>query len=553
MTKLVHDLVHISEWTQDIRPHVTKCPTPVIEHHVRRAIIEACERARIWRDNIPEIPVCIGKTLYELHPPTPESRIHSILSVCLGGRAIRDSSEDHVNRTTSQHFYGTYVYDTAGIAGYHIPDRGFIELLREPIHNSRFLGTLPVTSPATAEPGPEPEPNRPEPIVIPGGQPGGEIVNRLWEIIPDRVVLVRGRSGPLINTTPDRVEWRIGDNEWVGSFEEVFGFAVGQNILRPEFMPVQLRHVPTGEVVDIEFTLWNNGGGGDLPPSGNPGGYEAVATRNHIFDGGSGPSTGGNFLNLPEQQMSSIYDAQVGLPDVSGFFMRITENRGFPSGSSDNEFIEGNFYWIEAGSSLSPNSVAGEASGGPLFTRFPNDPAVIGRRWYDTNLNTDRPLEYVIDPIPLLDLDGNQFTNSQVNDESPSYWIYNGDSLQRANPPNPADEPAPTPEPPAPAPAMEIPVDLTGYRDVPGIEVTASIKPERNALEVARVIHEDYYELIRSGALSFLTMIPNQPWSNPEMAQYYKREFEIELNRSRQMIDRGFTTKSQRIKPRKFY
>ena len=138
---LRHSLVTLDKWIPDIRPMVPECPTPVIEHHVRRAIIEACERARLWRENLPEIRILRDQTIYELHTPTPKSCIHSVLDVCISGRPIRDYSHNYHNaRGGGYNYHNGYPAPYyGGFQGYNIPDRGFIQLTNTPIRDSEAI------------------------------------------------------------------------------------------------------------------------------------------------------------------------------------------------------------------------------------------------------------------------------------------------------------------------------------------------------------------------------------------------------------------------------
>lgn len=85
-----------------------------------------------------------------------------------------------------------------------------------------------------------------------------------------------------------------------------------------------------------------------------------------------------------------------------------------------------------------------------------------------------------------------------------------------------------------------------------GIELVVSIKPSRKTLEVSEVLYRDYYQLIVTGTLARAFMMTQRPWTNIEMGQQKGREYELLIGKARQAVDRGFTTGSQRFKPRKF-
>ena len=123
--------------------------------------------------------------------------------------------------------------------------------------------------------------------------------------------------------------------------------------------------------------------------------------------------------------VSNIYDAQVGLPDVDGYFV-FDPDEEF---SSIETFQMGPVYALEEGTPFLPNSVNGEALGGSLNQRRPNDPAVIGLHFWSEVPN--EPTEFVLNPVPLLDENGDQYTNDQVFAQFPSNWVLTTNGLQK--------------------------------------------------------------------------------------------------------------------------
>lgn len=85
-----------------------------------------------------------------------------------------------------------------------------------------------------------------------------------------------------------------------------------------------------------------------------------------------------------------------------------------------------------------------------------------------------------------------------------------------------------------------------------GIEACLSIKPTRKATKVAQVIFDDYHSLIIAMTLSKAMNMVDRQWSNPKQSDMLYRRSEYLLGRARQQYDRGFTTKSQKLKPRSF-
>lgn len=81
-------MITLDEFLPDIETELPMCPIPVVEMRLRECIIDACERANIWRWTHPEILVSKGVDTYELIGPTAESRVHSIVALCFQGADI---------------------------------------------------------------------------------------------------------------------------------------------------------------------------------------------------------------------------------------------------------------------------------------------------------------------------------------------------------------------------------------------------------------------------------------------------------------------------------
>lgn len=82
------DLVDIDRFMPDLETELPTCPIPVIERRLRDALIEACERANLWRWDHPELYVTADNTDYEFFAPTDDSRVHSILELTYRGRDL---------------------------------------------------------------------------------------------------------------------------------------------------------------------------------------------------------------------------------------------------------------------------------------------------------------------------------------------------------------------------------------------------------------------------------------------------------------------------------
>jgi len=166
-------LVDIEVFMGDLMPEAPACPVPVIERRLRDAVIEACERAPIWRWQSPEIPVLLGETCYDIPTPTTQARVHTILHLLRNGTSIPCVQLDETDVDAYTYYRSTTCYNPRG---YFVPNRGEIQLLEEPVAgniSSPLLSTegAPV-NPATEDVVVPPFPTAPsEPVLIPQPNP----------------------------------------------------------------------------------------------------------------------------------------------------------------------------------------------------------------------------------------------------------------------------------------------------------------------------------------------------------------------------------------------
>ena len=123
-------LVDIEVFMGDLMPEAPACPVPVIERRLRDAVIEACERAPIWRWQSPEIPVLLGETCYDIPTPTTQARVHTILHLLRNGTSIPCVQLDETDVDAYTYYRSTTCYNPRG---YFVPNRGEIQLLEEPV------------------------------------------------------------------------------------------------------------------------------------------------------------------------------------------------------------------------------------------------------------------------------------------------------------------------------------------------------------------------------------------------------------------------------------
>lgn len=82
------------------------------------------------------------------------------------------------------------------------------------------------------------------------------------------------------------------------------------------------------------------------------------------------------------------------------------------------------------------------------------------------------------------------------------------------------------------------------------ILVRAALKPSRTATQVYDRIYEDYLDDIANGALGRLLAMQSRPWSNADLALYYKGLYELERGSAKIAVRKGHTQLSAVVAPR---
>ena len=122
------NLIELEAFFENIEPELARCPVPVIEQRIRDTIIDACERANIWRWVHPEIALIKDVQSYDLATPTADTLIHSVLQVTKNGIPYRANDEINRHETfgnnyTNSHYHGR---------GYSVEERGTFRLAYKP-------------------------------------------------------------------------------------------------------------------------------------------------------------------------------------------------------------------------------------------------------------------------------------------------------------------------------------------------------------------------------------------------------------------------------------
>lgn len=72
-------LVAFTTYVPEVAPHVEGAPTPVIARYIRQAVIDLCERAKVWRTDLAALPLVAGTYDYTLASPIAGTEVSSIL------------------------------------------------------------------------------------------------------------------------------------------------------------------------------------------------------------------------------------------------------------------------------------------------------------------------------------------------------------------------------------------------------------------------------------------------------------------------------------------
>lgn len=76
-------LVPFTSYVQEVAPHVDGAPTPVITRFIRQVVIDLCERAKVWRVPLADVPLVAGTYEYTLVSPINGTEVSSILDAKL--------------------------------------------------------------------------------------------------------------------------------------------------------------------------------------------------------------------------------------------------------------------------------------------------------------------------------------------------------------------------------------------------------------------------------------------------------------------------------------
>lgn len=84
------------------------------------------------------------------------------------------------------------------------------------------------------------------------------------------------------------------------------------------------------------------------------------------------------------------------------------------------------------------------------------------------------------------------------------------------------------------------------------VTIVAAMQPTRDATRVPDDLYFSYARDIAAGATALLMMMPQQPWSNPQLAMVHRRVFDAAKAKAAAFARTGFGAGSLRARPRSF-
>lgn len=79
----------LSAFYPRILPYLPGCPEPIVDQVLVNAAIEFAEASLTLRQNLDSFSTVVGKTEYDLDPPTAQHDINRVMSVAVDGRELR--------------------------------------------------------------------------------------------------------------------------------------------------------------------------------------------------------------------------------------------------------------------------------------------------------------------------------------------------------------------------------------------------------------------------------------------------------------------------------
>lgn len=81
--------------------------------------------------------------------------------------------------------------------------------------------------------------------------------------------------------------------------------------------------------------------------------------------------------------------------------------------------------------------------------------------------------------------------------------------------------------------------------DAYNVVLTITVKPTTSATDADEFVMEEYRDSLVHGALFELLAIPERPWTNLKLADYYGRRFKFDKMAAKAKVEKGYSTLSQ--------
>ena len=76
-------LVSFNTFVSEVAPHISGCPTSVIEAYIRKVVTDLCERAGVWTVRATAIPLIAGDYAYNIPSPIANTEVVSVIKLSI--------------------------------------------------------------------------------------------------------------------------------------------------------------------------------------------------------------------------------------------------------------------------------------------------------------------------------------------------------------------------------------------------------------------------------------------------------------------------------------
>jgi len=124
-------VVNFEDYLPEVLIEVNGCPSKVAQNAVRNAVIELCQKARVWRETLDPINTKTGVAIYDLCLPE-NSQMVTLLWGKYNGINISPISEDELDTVSSRWRIESWRTETGDPVCFFAPKQSEVQLIRIP-------------------------------------------------------------------------------------------------------------------------------------------------------------------------------------------------------------------------------------------------------------------------------------------------------------------------------------------------------------------------------------------------------------------------------------